>query len=123
MESLLSQIEWVPVVVSFFVTFAVAWAWYSPMLFATGWMAGIGIAPDDNSPMAKAFTAQIIGTVLFAIIVNLVTVPLAVLIGLALACIVTANGLFSQKSRYAIMTEAGYLLVMIVIMIVVNLVL
>ena len=64
--------------------------------------------------------AQVVGTFLFAVIVNVVSVAEAILVGLAFATFIKANGLFSQKSTYAIMVEAGYILVMTLVLIGVN---
>ena len=121
MEMLLQSIEWTPVLVSFVLAFGLGWLWYSDLCFGKQWRAGIGISEDDNSSMAPAMIAQTVGTLLLAIVVHVAVMEMstfyALLIGVALAVLVKANGFFSQKSKYAIMTESVYVLVMVIVMI------
>ena len=118
MESFIASIEWGPVLVSFFVAFAVGWAWYSDMLFGQVWRDGIGIDPNDQSTMMPAMIAQVVGTLLLAILINtMASHPFyAALVAITIAVIIKANGLFTQKSKHAIMVESGYILVMVAIM-------
>ena len=121
METFLSQIEWMPTVVSFFVAFGLGWLWYSETLFAKGWREGIGIDETDTTPMAPAMLAQAVGTFLMAIVIGVTAAHndlyMAILVALTFAVLVKANGYFSKKSKYAIMVESGYILAMVSAMI------
>jgi len=127
MEELLQMVEWVPTLVSFVFAFGLGWVWYSPILFQKGWLAGIGVSFDDNSPMLSAMVVQALGTLLFALIINIASTAgdlmYAILVGVTLEIIVKANGLFSQKYKYAIVVESGYILAMTALIVGVNLVL
>ncbi len=123
MEEIIMNVAWVPVVVGAIVAFFVGWLWYSPKLFGTKWAEGVGITINDNhGPMMMALIAQVAGTFLFAWVIGLTAsqdaLLTAILITITIATIVKANGLFAQKSMYAIRVEVGYILVMAIIMIV-----
>ncbi len=61
--------------------------------------------------------AQAVGTFLLAWVIGITattdSLALAILIALTIAALVKANGFFTQKSKYAIMMESGYILVMV----------
>jgi hypothetical protein len=96
------------------------WLWYSPKLFAVKWMEGVGIKADGNMAAAP-MVVQLVATFLLSWIVGITAAHNALLtIILIVATIVTlivANGLFVRKSSYAIMTEAGFIVAMAVVMI------
>lgn len=121
MELLLDGVNWVAVVTSFFVAFALGWLWYSDTLFGKKWRAGIGIPADDNTSMAPAMTAQVVGTFLLAwmvgVMANMQALSLTILMALTIAILVKANGFFSKKSKYAITTESMYIIVMVAVMV------
>lgn len=121
MEALLMDVNWTAVIVGAVVAFLVGWVWYSDKMFAKGWQAGIKLDPNDQSPMMPAMIAQAVGTFLLAWVIGITettnNLALAILIALTIAVIIKANGLFTQKSKYAIMTESGYILVMVIVMI------
>lgn len=121
MEALFADINWLAVIVGAIAAFLVGWLWYSPVLFQKKWLTGIGISLDDQTPMAAAMGAQIFSTFLLAVVIGITmataSLGLAILIALTIAGIVKANGLYTQKSTYAIMVETGYILVMVAIMI------
>lgn len=122
MEELLIDVNWLAVIVGAVAAFIAGWVWYSPKMFATKWAQGIGIDINDGSgPMMPAMLAQAVGTFLLAWVIGITettnSLSFAILIAITIAVIIKANGLFSQKSKYAIMVESGYILVMVVIMI------
>lgn len=122
MESLFVDVNWVAVTVGAIAAFVLGWLWYSPMLFAKKWAEGIGVDITDKSgPMMSAMVAQAVATFLLAWVVGITErtndLAFAVLIAFTIAVIVKANGFFSQKSKYAIMVESGYILAMVVVMI------
>lgn len=124
---LLLDVNWVAVIVGAVAAFALGWLWYSPKLFGTRWAAEVGIRMEDSGSAALAMIAQGAATFLLAWVIgvtaSLNSLPLAVLIGLMVAGLIKANGLFAQKSTYAIITETGYILAMVLIMVAVHAVL
>ena len=122
MEELLTNMNWTATIVGAVAAFLLGWVWYSPTLFQKKWLEGVGIAPDDNSSMKHAMFAQIVGTFLLAWVIGITettnSLSFAVLIALTIAVLIKANGLFSHKSKYAIMVESGFILAMVVVMII-----
>ena len=124
---LLLDVNWLAIFVGTIVSFLVGWFWYSEKLFGKKWQEGIGIAVDDQTPMMHAMVTQLGATFLLAwviaVTVTMNSLEFAALIAFTIAGIVKANGLFTQKSFYAIAVEVGFVLVMVVLMIGVHVVL
>ncbi|PCI29426.1 twitching motility protein PilT [Candidatus Wolfebacteria bacterium] len=121
MEQILVDVNWTAVIVGAIAAFALGSFWYSPKMFGKKWMKGVGLtAKDANSP-AHALFAQAVSTFLLAWVIGVTattnSLSLAILIALTLSVTIKANGLWAQKSRYAIAVESSYILVMAVIMI------
>lgn len=126
MEILIQDVNWIAVAVGAVLAYALGWLWYSPTLFGTKWAAGVGINTSDGSgPMGKAMLAQAAGTLLLAWFIGLAVswdvLILAVFAVVTFAALNKAGGLFTQKSMYAIVVDAGYLFAMAAIMIAVQL--
>lgn len=122
METLLTDVNWLAVIVGAVLSFMLGWLWYSPKLFGNKWAEGVGInIQDGTGPMGLSMLAQATGTFLLAWVIGVTetigALSLAILIGLAIATLIKANGLFAQKSMYAIRTEAGFILAMVIVMI------
>ena len=119
----LQNIEWMTVAVSFVLSFALGWLWYSPMMFLKGWVAGIG-ETAWKPPMWMPMSAQAGSIFLFAIIANAAAqdghLIHAVLVGITIAGFVKAGALFSGKTIYAVSVEAGYVLAVTFIMVMIN---
>lgn len=124
MQETIINISWLVVFISFTVSYLLGWFWYSDALFGKGWRDGIGISPDDNSSMLPAMIAQAIGTFLLALMVmffvKIQFVLAVIFFAITLSLILISNGLFTQKSKYAIAVEVGYILAMNVVMVVVS---
>ena len=125
MAEITMNVNWLAVLVGAVVAFALGWLWYSPKLFGTKWAAGVGLSMDDSSgPPAAAMIVQAIGTFLLAWVVGVTAASDAlltiILIVVAMVTLLAAGGLFAKKSGYAIATEAGFILAMTVVMIVVQ---
>lgn len=125
MAEITTNVNWLAVGVGGVVAFLLGWLWYSPKLFGTKWAEGVGVSIEDGSgPPAAAMIMQVVGTFLLAWVVGVTAASDALLtIILILATIVAlmvAGGLFSQKSSYAIATEAGFVVAMVVVMIIVH---
>ena len=122
MNELTDNVSWMGVIVGTVVAYALGWLWYSPKLFGTKWAEGVGVKLDGSGPSAMALVIQFVATFLLAWIIGVTAVAnallTAILIVLTIVCLMVAGGLFGQKSRYAITTEAGFVVVMAVIMII-----
>ena len=120
MNELTENVSWPGVVSGGVASFLLGWLWYSPKLFAVKWMEGVGIKADGKMAAAP-MVVQLFGTFLLSWTVGITAAHNAlltiVLIVAAIVSLVVANGLFVKKSSYAIMTEAGFIVVMAVVMI------
>jgi hypothetical protein len=125
MEELLMDMNWTATLVGAVAAFLVGWLWYSDKLFGAKWRAGVGLTGDTKQKaMAPAMVTQIVGTFLLAWVIGITettnSLAFAILIALTIAVLVKANGLFAGKSKYAIMVESGFILVMVIVMIAVH---
>lgn len=125
MNELTEGVNWLAVIIGTVLSFVLGWAWYSPMLFAKKWIEGINVKPNPDAKMpASAMIAQLIGTFLLAWLVGITAAHNAlmtiILIVATIVALVIANGIFVSKSRYAITTEAGFVVAMAVVMIAVQ---
>lgn len=118
---MLANLNWPAVLVGTVLAFGLGMLWFSPWLFGKGWAAGShGITPPARLPVA-AVTIQLVGTFLMALVIGITEATQA--LGLALLAIATiavlqlAASMFGQKSRYAALVDAGFVLAMGVIMI------
>ena len=119
MDSLLTNVPWLSVVISTVVTFIVGWLWYSPMLFAKPWMKLIGITEPKKDNMAPAMISQLVATFLLAwlvaVLLAVASFQVVVVLALAVAVLIKANGYWSDKGKSAIVVESGYALVMVLV--------
>jgi hypothetical protein len=123
MGELTEGVNWLAVIVGAIAAYGLGWLWYSPKLFGTKWMEGSGVKMEAGDAMpVGAMVVQAIGTFLLAWVVGITETDNAlmtiILIAVTIAVIVWGNGLFAQKSTYAIATEAGYVIAMVVVMVV-----
>jgi hypothetical protein len=125
MEQLFSTIEWLPVLASFVISYALGWVWYADIGFGITWREGKG-SPAMEHPMWMPISAQAGATLLFAIIINIFmvydNVVMAILVALTIAGFIKSNGLFAGKTKRAIAVDTVYILVMTLLMIGINLV-
>ena len=123
MQEIIANVNWIAVIVGAVVAFVLGWIWYSPKVFGTKWAEGVGISIDESEkPCAAAMVTQAIGTLLLAWVVGVTAAHNAlmtmILITITIVFLMIGGGLFSQKSAFAITTEAAYVVAMVVIMIV-----
>lgn len=127
MAEITSGVNWLAVIVGAVVSFGLGALWYSPKLFGTGWMEGVGLSTEDAAGIAAPMTLQTAGTLLFAWTVGVMAARDAllstVLITATITFLIAANGSFAKKSRYAIMTEAGFIVAMAVVLVVAHIIL
>ncbi len=122
MNEILLNINWLAVAVGAILAYMLGWLWYSPKMFGTKWMQGVGISFDDPSasPPVAAMVTQAIGTFLLAWVVGVTAthnaVTTIILITATYIFLLAAAGLFVRKSAYAIGVEVGFVIVMVNIM-------
>ena len=123
MAELTEGVNWLAVGVGTVLSFLLGWLWYSPWLFATKWMQGVGIKPDGKMAMPP-LVVQLIGTFLLAWVVGITAAHNAlstiILIAVTIIVLIAANGMFAMKSRNAIAIETGFVATMVVLMIIVQ---
>lgn len=123
MEELTTNVNWIAVIVSAVAAFILGWLWYSPKLFGTKWAEGVGVdlAAATGMPVA-AMLSQAIATFLLAWVVGVTaargTLMTMTLITVTIVMLMIAGSFFSKKSTYAIATEAGFVIAMVVVMII-----
>lgn len=107
--------------VSALLAYLAGWLWYAPAIFGRRWAAGIGLEINTaQKPPFAAMVMQLLATLAFAYLVALTRVHHAyAILGCAVLSFIfmqCASGLFSQKSRAAILIEVGYSLLMLLIL-------
>ena len=128
MEELTANVNWLAVVVGFVVSFVLGWLWYSPKLFGEKWAAGVGVDLGSASSMpVAAMVTQALGTFLLAWLVGVTAANEALLtiflVVITYVMLQISGGLFTKKSNAAIAIDAGFIVAMAVVMIVVHAVL
>lgn len=121
MNDILLNVNWPAVLAGTLVSFGLGMVWFGK-LFGRVWAEGShGIKPPATPPLLT-MALQLAGTFLLALVIGatatinaLVT---AILVLVALAALMTAGSLFSQKSVSAALIDGGFVLAMGVVMIV-----
>ncbi len=122
MEEITTNVTWIAVIVGAIASFLLGWLWYSPKLFGTKWAEGSHVSLDRADKMpAAAMISQMLGLFLMSWFVGVTAASnllLTVILGtLAFTVMAFAGASFSQKSLYARITDAGYWIAALVIMI------
>lgn len=125
MGEITAGVKWIAVIVGTVLSFLLGWLWYSPKLFGAKWAEGVGVKLGDASSMpVAAMVTQLLATFLLAWVVGVTQTRNAlltiILVVVTIAMFIVANGLFARKSSYAIGVEAGFVVAMAVVMIVVQ---
>ncbi|MFT7560651.1 MAG: hypothetical protein ACI93R_002573 [Flavobacteriales bacterium] len=125
MSELIENVNWIAVIVGAVVSFAVGGLWYSPKLFGAKWAEGVRLTPEQATKMSiPAMVVQLLATFLLSWVVGITAANEAlftvILITLTIFLLVVSAGLFAKKSLYAIFTEAGFIVIMVFLMIVVQ---
>lgn len=120
-EELIVNVNWLAVITGAVAAYALGALWYSPKMFGTKWMQGVGLSESDKGPMMPAMIAQGVGTFLLAWVIGITettnSIFTAILIALTIAVLIKSNGLWAKKSMYAIKVESGFILAMVAVMI------
>lgn len=122
MSEITNNVNWLATIIGAVGAFLLGWLWYSPILFVNKWAEGVGIKVDESGPSALAMVFQMIATLLLSWVIGVTAasnlLSTAILITITIVCLMAASGLFCQKSRYAIATETGFIVVMVGVMII-----
>ena len=121
MEELITNVNWMAVVIGAIAAYALGALWYSQKVFGKKWMQGSHIPESAQKNMMPAMFAQGVATFLLAWVIGITAVHdmlmLAALIAVTIAAIVKAGGLFTGRSNYAIVVDSSFIVVMVVVMI------
>ena len=122
MTELVMGVNWVAVVVGTVAAFLLGALWYSPILFVNGWAKGVGVNIEDKPKnMLATMITQLVATFLLSLVVGVCAVDdqiaLATLVIVTIALLLYAGGGYAQKSIYAKMVEAGFVVAMGAVMI------
>lgn len=107
-------LNWLAIAVGTIAAYGLGMIWFSPLMFGKAWAKGShGIKPPDSPPFA-AMVVQLAATAALALAIGttaatdaLATALLAIL---TTALFVAGMDLFSQKSTWAVLIDAGYVL-------------
>ncbi len=122
---LILAVNWLAVILSSAAAFMVGGLWYSPKMFQKKWMEGSHITDTQSGDHAKkAMSTQAIGTFLLAWVVGVIMMvgshAVAIILSLAIAFLIKAGGHFSQKTCYATFVDAGFVLLMVLVMVLIQ---
>ena len=125
MGELTANVNWLAVIAGAMLAFLLGWLWYSPWLFGAKWAEGVGVKMGAATAMPVApMVAQAIATLFLSWVVGVTAAANAlatiILVAVTIALLIAAGGLFAGKSRYAIYAEAGFVLAMVLVMIVIQ---
>lgn len=125
MNEITANVNWIAVLVGTVVSFLLGWLWYSPKLFGRKWAEGVGVELGSaSSAPAAAMVVQLMATFLLSWVVGVTAARNAlmtiILIVLMLVLFIVANGFFGKKSSDAVAVEAGFVVAMAVVMIVIQ---
>ncbi len=123
MSELISNVNWIAVIVGTILAFVLGAAWYSTKMFGTKWAEGVGVElTDDMKLPVAAMSTQFVAPFCLSWVIGIAATThallTAILIVFTVVTMVAANGMFAQKSRYAIATESGFIVTMSTIMII-----
>ncbi len=123
MNELTTNINWIAVILGAVVAFVLGWIWYSPKVFGTKWAEGVGVSLGESTgiPVAAMLT-QAIATFFLSWVVGITAannvLMMMILITMTIALLMIAGSFFTKKSNYAIATETGFVVAMVVVMII-----
>lgn len=123
MGELINGVNFIGVIVGAVVAFLAGWLWYSPMLFGPKWAKGVGVEMGTAQSMpVGAMVSQALGLLLVSWLVGVTAVSnslLTILLAaIAFGVLGYSGGMFRKNSAYARVTDFGYLIVSVILMIV-----
>ncbi|WP_257099003.1 DUF1761 domain-containing protein [Pseudovibrio flavus] len=125
MNEIISNVNWVAVIVGAIASFMLGWLWYSPVAFGKVWASGTGVDLDRPEKMpALAMVSQFLGLFLMSWFVGVTAMNNAlmtvVLATVAFAVLGFSGGKFGQKSTAAALIDFGYWIAALVVMLIVQ---
>lgn len=122
MEEVITDINWLAVIVGFVISYVLGGIWYYKSVFGAKWASGVGLDPSaEFKPTAAATITQALGTFGLSWVVGITAkndqLITLILVAVTLVLLMAANAFFIQKSAYARHTEAGFIVAMVVIMV------
>lgn len=123
MGELIGGVSFLGVIVGAVAAFLVGWLWYSPILFGPKWAKGVGVEMGTAQSMpVGAMASQALGLLLVSWLVGVTAVSNALLTILLAAVgfgiLGYSGGMFRKNSAYARVTDLGYLIVSVIVMII-----
>jgi hypothetical protein len=116
----MEDLNWLAVIVGTGAALGLGMVWFGP-LFGRTWATGNHSIQPPARPQMLAMAAQLLGTFALALVIGLTAtlnaLGTALLAVTALALLLFAGGLFSQKSLGAAAAEGGFALAMGAVMI------
>lgn len=121
MEAYFGTVNWIAIGLGTLISYLLGGFWYSPSMFGEKWAAGTrGDAGSSDHQPWSALILQLVGTILLAWLIALAaangTWISAFLIVSTVVILMTANNLFAGHSHYATAVQAGFVVVMALIM-------
>ena len=125
MGELTANVNWLAVIIGGVVSFMLGWLWYSPKLFGSKWAEGARVTlPEDGDMPVAPLVVQAFATFGLAWLVGIMAAAnqlvTMIFITAVMVLMMGAGGLFSQKNGYAIGTEVGFVIAMVVVNIIVQ---
>lgn len=120
---MVENLNWIAVIAGTVVAFLVGWLWYGPKLFGQGWAEGSGVKLNtaDKMPVFAMIT-QLAALLLLALVIGVTATTdalgTAILAILACATFAVSAGAFINKSRYALVVDAGYIVIAGIVMVI-----
>ncbi len=128
LQTALSNINWLSVIVATIAAFILGSLWYSPVLFGKVWQKELGLSDEKikNANIAVIFGTSFVLEFIAALVLemflgpdaNLITGIIAgALVGIAwIATAIGTNYLFSRKSFRLFLIDSGYFIVFFIVM-------
>jgi hypothetical protein len=128
LQTALSNINWLSVIVATIAAFILGSLWYSPVLFGKVWQKELGLSDEKikNANMAVIFGTSFVLEFIAALVLemflgpdaNVVTGIIAgALVGIAwIATAIGTNYLFARKSFRLFLIDSGYFVVFFIVM-------
>jgi hypothetical protein len=120
MDDILMNVNWLAVIAGTVVAFVLGMFWFG-QIFGKAWSAGSHNIQKPEKVPVLGLSLQILGTFLMAWIIGATAVMealgTAIVIILAIACLMTAGSLMSLKNTTAALIDGSYVVAMGVIMI------
>jgi hypothetical protein len=128
LQTALSNINWLSVIVATIAAFILGSLWYSPVLFGKVWQKELGLSDEKikNANMAVIFGTSFVLEFIAALVLEMFLGPDAnvvtgiisgALVGIAwIATAIGTNYLFARKSFRLFLIDSGYFVVFFIVM-------